>query len=336
MIKIKFTAYIAVLVTASALLQACSGASRPALPEDTPTVTASPSPRPSEAPAETPAASPSPSPSVTPEGTPEPSDTPEPAPTESPKPSLTPAPTPQQTAKPEPSPAPEDPSRKAVSWYYMKKGKGEVPGFPSETKQYKPEHRVIYVGTGKKVYLTFDTGGPLGDVDKMLQTLKDNDVKANYFLAGYNVKKHPDFLKRLVEDGHLVGNHTMTHKDLTTLTDEQVKQDLEEYERMYEEITGEPIPRFFRFPYGKYSMHLLDLVSGMDYSSVFWSTAMRDWEPRENGAEDPYNDIMNNLHDGNIILMHQGSEENIEALDRIIKAIKEEGYEFGLLTDFEQ
>ncbi|GIP33793.1 hypothetical protein J2TS4_30030 [Paenibacillus sp. J2TS4] len=211
-----------------------------------------------------------------------------------------------------------------------------MPRFPSETKQYKPEHRVIYVGTGKKVYLTFDTGGPLGDVDAMLQTLKDNDVKANYFLAGYNVKKHPDFLRRLVDDGHLVANHTMTHKDFTTLTDEQVKQEIEEYEAMYKEITGEEIPRFFRFPYGKYSMHLLDLVSEMNYSSVFWSTAMRDWEPRENGAEDPYNDIMNNLHDGNIILMHQGSEENIEALDRIIKSIKEEGYEFGLLSDFNE
>jgi peptidoglycan-N-acetylmuramic acid deacetylase len=73
----------------------------------------------------------------------------------------------------------------------------------------------------------------------------------------------------------------------------------------------------------------------MGYASVFWSTAMKDWEPRKNGAEDPYNDITNNLHDGNIILMHQGSPENIEALDRIIKGIRNAGYELALLTDIQ-
>ncbi|WJH34592.1 polysaccharide deacetylase family protein [Paenibacillus sp. CC-CFT747] len=192
------------------------------------------------------------------------------------------------------------------------------------------------MGTGKKVYLTFDTGGPLGDVDKMLKVLKDNGVKANYFLAGYNVKAHPDFLKRLVNDGHLVANHTMSHKDMTTLSDAQVRKEIEDYAKMYQDITGKPIQPFFRFPYGTYSMHLLDLVSDMGYTSVFWSTAMRDWEPRANGPDDSYNDIMNNLHDGNIILMHQGSEDNIEALDRIIKGIKKEGYQFGLLTDFQK
>lgn len=215
----------------------------------------------------------------------------------------------------------------------MKKKKGQVPDFPAETKKMKPEQKVIYVGTGKKVYLTIDTGGPLGDIDKMLKALKDNDAKANFFVAGYNIKKDPEFLKRLVKDGHLVANHTMTHKDMTEMTDEQVKKEIEDYEKLYKEITGEDIVKYFRFPYGSYSMHLLDLISGMGYSSVFWSTAMRDWEPRKNGADDPYNDIMNNLHDGNVILMHQGSVENIDALDRIIKGIKKEGYELALLSD---
>jgi peptidoglycan-N-acetylmuramic acid deacetylase len=89
-----------------------------------------------------------------------------------------------------------------------------------------------------------------------------------------------------------------------------VKKEIEDYEKMYTEITGKPMQKFFRFPYGTYSMHLLDLVSGMGYTSFFWSTAMVDWEPRKNGADDPFNDIMNNLHDGNIILMHQGSRKH--------------------------
>jgi peptidoglycan-N-acetylmuramic acid deacetylase len=225
--------------------------------------------------------------------------------------------------------------RKPLSWYYMKKGKGKVPDFPADTKKYTDEMKALWVGTGKKVYLTIDTGGDLGDIDTLVKSLKDNDVKANFFIAGYNVRKNPDFIRTLVADGHLVANHTMTHTDMNKQTDEEVKKEIEDYEKLYKEVTGEEIQPFFRFPYGKYSMHLLKLVSDMGYTSVFWSTAMRDWEPRKNGAEDPYNDIMNNLHDGNIILMHQGSPENIQALDRIVKEVKKAGYEFALLTDIQ-
>ncbi|MCR8631050.1 delta-lactam-biosynthetic de-N-acetylase [Paenibacillus radicis (ex Xue et al. 2023)] len=225
--------------------------------------------------------------------------------------------------------------RKAVSWYYMKQPKGKVPNFPNETKQYTDNMKALWVGTGKKVYLTIDTGGPLGDMDLLVKSLKDNDAKANFFIAGYNVKKAPDFVRTLVKDGHLVANHTMTHTDMNLQTDEQVKKEIEDYEKLYKEVTGKDIQPYFRFPYGRYNMHLLSLVSDMGYKSVFWSTAMKDWEPRKNGAEDPYNDIMNNLHDGNIILMHQGSPENIEALDRIIKGVRQAGYEFALLTDIQ-
>lgn len=225
--------------------------------------------------------------------------------------------------------------RKALSWYYMKKPKGQVPDFPGDIKKYTKDMKALWVGTGKKVYLTIDTGGPLGDIDLLVKSLKDNDVKANFFIAGYNVKKNPDFIRTLVKDGHLVANHTMTHTDMNNQTDEQVRKEIEDYEKLYKEVTGKEIQPYFRFPYGRYNMHLLQLVSDMGYTSVFWSTAMRDWEPRKNGAEDPYNDIMNNLHDGNIILMHQGSPENIQALDRIIKAVRKAGYEFALLNDIE-
>ena len=225
--------------------------------------------------------------------------------------------------------------RTPLSWYYMKKPKGQVPGFPADIKKYKPTDKAVWVGTGKKVYLTLDNGGPMGDTDKLLKALRDNDVKANFFIAGYNMKAHPDYVKTLVDEGHLVANHTMSHKDFNELSDAEIVKEIADYEKLYKEITGKEIEKFFRFPYGHYNLHILDLVSQLGYTSVFWSTAMRDWEPRPNGAEDPYNDIMNNLHDGNIILMHQGSPENIEALDRIIKAIKEAGYEFALLNDIE-
>ncbi|WP_231571284.1 polysaccharide deacetylase family protein [Gordoniibacillus kamchatkensis] len=147
------------------------------------------------------------------------------------------------------------------------------------------------------------------------------------FLAGYNLKKDPAFLKQLVADGHLVANHTMTHRDFNTLSDDEIKKEIADFEKLYKDITGSAVKPFFRFPYGRYNRHVLSLVSDLGYTSVFWSTAMKDWEPRKH-PDDPLNDIMANLHDGNVILMHQGSKENIEALDKIIKAIKDKGYEF--------
>ncbi|GAA3401339.1 polysaccharide deacetylase family protein [Paenibacillus hodogayensis] len=237
---------------------------------------------------------------------------------------------PKQTGKPTAA------EKKAVSWYYMKKKKGEVPGFPAETKQLKPDQKAVWVGTGKKVYLTIDVGGELLDYKTLLQSLKDNDVKATFFVTGYNLKNNPDYIKLLLEEGHTVGNHTITHKDFTTLTDEQVKQEVADFEKLYKGITGKEVPKYFRFPYGTYSPHLLTLLSDLGYTSYFWSTAMKDWEPRKNGADDAYNDIIGNLHDGNIILMHQASKENIAAMDRILKEIKSEGYEFGTLSELQK
>ncbi|MFS0837547.1 polysaccharide deacetylase family protein [Paenibacillus sp. 1P03SA] len=227
-------------------------------------------------------------------------------------------------------------SRQALSWYYMKKPKGQVPDFPKETKTFTAKEKAVWVGQGKNVYLTIDNGGPMGDTAKLLKTLKENNVKANFFISGSNVKAHPDFIKQLAADGHLVANHTMTHKDMNTLSDEQVRKEITDFEKLYKSITGQEVFKYFRFPYGKYSPHLLGLASDMGYTSVFWSTAMRDWEPRANGAEDPYNDIMNNLHPGNIILMHQGSKENMEALDRILKDVKKAGYSFGLVSEIKR
>lgn len=337
---------IPVLAACSVLMTACSGETEngagAAAPANSPSAAAQPgatAPGSSAKPSDLPSASPSVQPAVSGSAPAvSPGHTAGSSAMASPSPSPSPTAAPAAAAKPaaKPVPAAGDSSTKALSWYYMKKKPGEVPGFPNELKQLKPNQKAAWVGTGKKVYLTFDTGGPLGESDKLLQILKDNEVKAAFFLVGYNVKQYKDFTKKVAEEGHLIGNHTMTHKDLTTLSDDEVKKELNDFAKLIEEVTGKPVAPLFRFPYGKYSMHLLDLVSEMGYTSAFWSTAMRDWEPRAGGAEDAYNDIMKGLHDGNVILMHQGSKENIEALDRIIKDIKKAGYEFASLEELMQ
>ncbi|RTE10053.1 polysaccharide deacetylase family protein [Paenibacillus whitsoniae] len=293
--------------------------------------------------AETPSSSPVPTPvAQTPQVTPKAS-TPTPLPTATPQPTATPTPTPTPTpATPKPTAPPASAKPKTVSadreplsWYYMKKKTGQVPDFPHETKTFTADQKAVWVGTGKKVYLTIDAGGPLIEVDLMLKSLKENNVKANFFITGNNIKKNPDYLKRIVADGHFVANHTMTHTDFNEMSDDQIRKEITDFETLYHQITGQNLQKYFRFPFGKYNRHVLDLVSGMGYTSVFWSTAMRDWEPRANGPDDPFNDIMNNLHDGNVILMHQGSEENMQALDRICKEIKKRGYEFGVVSELQ-
>ncbi|OCT11916.1 xylanase deacetylase [Paenibacillus pectinilyticus] len=297
-------------------------AATPAAPTPTaPQISPTPTPKPSSTP------KPTDTPIATHQSTPEPTKTPATAaPTATPKPVIK-----EDTAKAKALPA----DRTPYSWYYMKKKTGQVPDFPKETKSFSADQKAVWVGTGKKVYLTIDAGGPLIEVDLMLKSLKANGVKANFFITGNNIKKNPDYLKRIVADGHFVANHTMTHTDFNDLTDDQIRKEVTDFEVLYKQITGKEVGKYFRFPYGHYNPHNLSLVSGMGYTSVFWSTAMRDWEPRANGAEDPYNDIMNNLHDGNVILMHQGSEENMQALDRICKEIIKRGYEFGLVTDLQ-
>jgi peptidoglycan-N-acetylmuramic acid deacetylase len=320
---------IAALTAFTLLAAGCSEDAGTAQPSSTASAVSSPSLKPSISPA----------PSTTAASSPEASLAPSASPSVQPSflPSLSPSPS-AATVKPTATPqaAKGDASRTALSWYYMKKKDGQVPGFPNDLKQLKPNQKVAWVGTGKKVYLTFDTGGPIGESDKLLEILKDNDVKVTFFLVGYNVKEYKEFAKKVSEEGHLIGNHTMTHKDMTEMSDEAVIKELDDFAALIQEVTGKPVAPLFRFPYGKYSMHLLDLVSEKGYTSVFWSTAMRDWEPRAGGAEDSYKDIMNGLHEGNVILMHQGSQDNIDALDRIIKDVKKAGYEFASLGELMQ
>ncbi|MBP1963530.1 polysaccharide deacetylase family protein [Paenibacillus aceris] len=327
----------ALLILLSATLVGC--ADKSLISPATEAVTSSPQAptnAPTKAPTKVEAAKPAPTPTSKSTATPIPSPTHTAAASATPHPTT--APSPVATTKP----AADTSKVKSTagdkvpySWYYMKKKTGQVPDFPKETKSFTADQKAVWVGTGKKVYLTIDAGGPLIEVDLMLKSLKENGVKANFFISGNNIKKNPDYLKRVVADGHFVANHTMTHNDFNELSDDQIRKEITDFEALYKKLTGKEVEKYFRFPYGHYNMHNLSLVSSMGYTSVFWSTAMRDWEPRANGAEDPYNDIMNNLHDGNIILMHQGSLENMQALSRICKEIKKKGYEFALVNDLQ-
>jgi peptidoglycan-N-acetylmuramic acid deacetylase len=240
---------------------------------------------------------------------------------------------PPVTTSPTIKPTPLDSlSKTPISWYYMKKGAGIIPDFPL-TPPFRPEQNVKWIGSGKTVYLTIDMGADLGDPERWLATMAKHGVKATYFVTGENIRRSPDLIRKLLANGHEVANHSLSHPDFTTLSDEQARAEINDTAALYREVTGKEPIKLFRFPYGKYSDRLLSIISEMGYTSVFWSTAMKDWVPRENGSKDVVRDIMGNLHDGNIILMHQASADNINALDELLQQIKAKGYQFALVGE---
>lgn len=186
----------------------------------------------------------------------------------------------------------------------------------------------------KVIYLTFDEGYENGYTTQILDILKANDVKAAFFVTKDYIERNPELIKRMVDEGHIVGNHSVTHSDMPDLSDEQIKSELDECAEYFKEVTGVEMPRFFRPPAGVYSIRSLEKTQDAGYKTIFWSFAYKDWETdNQPGKEEAYNMVMNNYHNGSIMLLHAVSQSNTEALDDMIKSLKQEGYTFLSLYD---
>lgn len=186
-----------------------------------------------------------------------------------------------------------------------------------------------YVGSDHKkvVYLTFDAGYDNGVMGKMLDVLKEKNVQATFFLTGDFIVREQELLKRLANEGHIVANHSWSHRYITRLNDEELRYELEKVEEEYEKITNKKMSKFFRPPAGVFNRESLLKVQKMGYTTFFWSLAYKDWETNnQRGADFAYNSVMDNLHNGAIILMHTVSTDNLEALPRVIDDIRKKGY----------
>ena len=185
----------------------------------------------------------------------------------------------------------------------------------------------------KVVYLTFDEGYEKGFSGRILDILKANDVKAAFFVTGHYLKSQPDLIKRMSEEEHIVANHTNSHPSMPDISDEQIKKELQVVEKSYEEITGRKDMKYLRPPKGEYSERTLAVSKDLGYHNIFWSMALVDWIPMKGGPQEAYQGVMDNLHNGALILLHAVSEDDTEALDRIVKDIKAQGYTFKTLDD---
>jgi peptidoglycan-N-acetylmuramic acid deacetylase len=188
-----------------------------------------------------------------------------------------------------------------------------------------------YVGDVNKkiIYLTFDEGYENGYTAKILDTLRDNNVKAAFFITGPYLNEHQDLVRRMVEEGHTIGNHTIHHPSLPEKKDSEIEEEVLGLERAFTEKFGAKM-KFLRPPKGEYSERSLSITSKLGYCNLFWSFAYDDWHrDKIRGPEYAYKIVMKNLHNGEIMLLHAVSKDNADALDMIIKGTIANGYEFG-------
>ena len=188
---------------------------------------------------------------------------------------------------------------------------------------------------GKTIYLTFDAGYENGCTAQILDVLRAHEVPAAFFLVGTYIEKHPELVARMAGEGHIVGNHTQNHPDMSKISDpDAFRQELEAVEKAYFAVTGETMPKFYRPPQGVYSQENLRQAQALGYKTVFWSLAYVDWyNDRQPTAEQAYAKLIPRIHDGAVVLLHSTSRTNAAILDELLTRGKEMGYSFGTLEE---
>jgi len=229
-------------------------------------------------------------------------------------------------------------SNQKIEWG-LKRGKDhEQPDVGSINKKILDELNGICLGNGnsKQVYLTFDQGYEAGYTSKILDTLKENNVKATFFITAHYLNSAPELIKRMIDEGHIVGNHTVNHKSMPSQADEEIKDEVMNlHTAVYQKFGYEM--KYIRPPKGEYSQRTVSVTNNLGYKTVMWSLAYDDWDENKQGREEyGKQKILENIHPGAVILLHGNSKDNSNILDYCIKEIKKMGYEFKSLDEFQK
>ena len=228
----------------------------------------------------------------------------------------------------------------SCNWYFKKQGHNS-PLFPKNA-DFISANGGIYIDkdsnvSGKKViYLTFDAGYENGNIETILDVLKEKDVTGAFFILSNLIRKNTDLVIRMADEGHTVCNHTANHKNLTRITNDQIRNELISLEELYYEKTGKRMSNYFRFPEGCYSENSVEYITSLGYKTVFWSLAYADWDNSCQPSEDAaIKKLIDNTHCGAIILLHPTSATNAHILPKLIDEWRSLGYEFGRLDDIQ-
>lgn len=231
-----------------------------------------------------------------------------------------------------------DLSNKKIGWGIKRNDNHEQPDLGANNKQLIDKYNGIAMGNSEEkiVYLTFDEGYEAGYTPQILDTLKENEVKATFFITAHYVNSQPDLVKRMIDEGHIIGNHTVNHYSMPDLTDEKIKSEVQDlHTAVYNKFGYEM--KYLRPPMGEYSERTLSKIQSLGYTTVMWSFAYDDWDEKKQDREDyAKQKILGNVHNGAVILLHGNSKDNANTLDYCIKEIKKSGYEFKSLDEFKR
>ena len=186
----------------------------------------------------------------------------------------------------------------------------------------------------KVVYLTFDAGYENGNVEKILDVMKAQNVQGAFFVLGNLICRNTDLVCRMFDEGHLVCNHTYSHKSMVNLTLDDFTKEIKRLEEACFEYTGKELSKYYRPPEGKFDTTSLEYAKELGYKTVFWSIAYADWDNNCQMSEKAAKEkILSNIHNGAIILLHPTSSTNAKILNDVITEIRDRGYRFGSLDE---
>ena len=218
------------------------------------------------------------------------------------------------------------------AWGLSFQTEGQPPSGPASAKQLW-QYDAAYLGdtTEKVIYLTFDAGYENGCTEKILDILKKHNVPAAFFLVGNYIEKNADLVRRMVDEGHIVGNHTMHHLDMSKLSSKEAfAKELQDLEALFKKITGKELPKYYRPPQGIYSQENLQMAKELGYKTVFWSLAYVDWNnDSQPTREQAFNKLLPRTHNGAVVLLHSTSSTNAQILDELLTKWEQEGYRFA-------
>lgn len=219
----------------------------------------------------------------------------------------------------------------------FKKAKDEIPPDAGASfNELLKKHGALYKGNDKDkvIYLTFDNGYEAGHTESILDTLKKEQIPATFFLTGHYLTSATPLVKRMVEDGHIIGNHSYDHPNMANLSAKGMQDEWQRFDEKLKELTGVERTVYARPPKGIFNDKLLEVGNQLGYRHIFWSVAFVDWhEDKPRGKDYAYQELMNQLHPGALILMHTVSSDNAEALPDFIRDAQKKGYIFKSLDD---
>ena len=223
------------------------------------------------------------------------------------------------------------------NWGLSFQNPGEKPR-GNATPEFLEEYDAYYVDQTEEkiIYLTFDAGFENGHTEPILDALRDHGVPAAFFLVGTYIRDHPELVRRMVAEGHTIGNHTMTHPDMSKISDlAGFQKELGETEAQYEAAIGGPMPKLYRPPQGKYSTENLKMAQELGYTTLFWSLAYVDWNVDDQpGKAQAFDKLLPRIHPGAILMLHSTSATNGAIMAELIEKYREMGYAFRCITEF--